>query len=380
MCCALIFSGGSSHFAGRNLDLEYSIECIFLETPKGTHLSRFEEQESFEIRHALRGLGQMRNSYPLYFDAVNDAGIYMAALNFTSYASYGERDAKKLSLAHFEIIPYILGTASTLWEAVKILSRAVITKSRFDESTPLSELHFFLCGKEGAYTVEYNEYGEPVVYDNPYCVLTNNPAFPFHLENVSRYRELFYSIGKDSLEDKRGEAPKSGKDGVRTDEKKTVKGDGMYADRIYSAAKDGIFDDGTDKPEKDGICKALLSGSEVKQKNSEDENAKTTFSFSIKELSKGGSTALLPGALTSPERFIRAAYYTAAAKRYEKPDMNLSQAFHILDSVKVIDGAVKCGGGYFFTRYTAVVNLDTGEYFYNDYRKSKRLKKPFRGW
>ena len=188
MCTSIALNKGKTLF-GRNMDIDYSFgECI-ANTPRSFPLC-FKKAESLEKHYAFTGTAAVMENYPLYAEAMNENSLYIAALKFPENAYYSETETKgKISLAPFEIIPFILGKCRNLSEAKSLLSECEIIALPFSEKLPLSPLHWHIADKSGSITLEKTADGMKL-YDNPAGVLTNNPPFPFHLENREHYKNL----------------------------------------------------------------------------------------------------------------------------------------------------------------------------------------------
>lgn len=79
----------------------------------------------------------------------------------------------------------------------------------------------------------------------------------------------------------------------------------------------------------------------------------------------------LPGDLSSPSRFVRAVYTKMNAVSNGTEGGNVSQFFHILDSVAQTKGCVNLGkGDYEYTIYSSCMNLEKGIYYYRTYDNS----------
>ena len=135
------------------------------------------------------GMGTVARGYPLYYDAINEHGLYVAGLNYVGNAKYLPPKQDKVNLAPFELIPYILSKCTSVSEAKKALSRISITDIPFSRELPCAELHWMIADKERAIVAEPDENGINI-YDNPVYVLTNNPPFPYQLLNLSNYLAL----------------------------------------------------------------------------------------------------------------------------------------------------------------------------------------------
>ena len=80
----------------------------------------------------------------------------------------------------------------------------------------------------------------------------------------------------------------------------------------------------------------------------------------------------LPGDYSSASRFVKAAFLKWNAVCGENEEENVSQVFHILDSVAMPRGAVITQDGkYDITTYSCCVNADTGTYYYKTYGNSQ---------
>ena len=93
---------------------------------------------------------------------------------------------------------------------------------------------------------------------------------------------------------------------------------------------------------------------------------------------QGGGTVSLPGGYTSPERFVRAAYlktHTLAPKNTEAAVISF---FQIMKSVSIPQGAVVTARDTNdYTQYTAFIDLNTRNYFFNTYENLQTIKVDF---
>ncbi len=186
MCTAVTYRNGDFYF-GRTLDYDctYGEEVVIL--PRNRRLC-FREAEAVSRHYAIIGMAHVAEEYPLYYDAMNEKGLCMAGLNFVGNAVYGTGGKGKDKIAHFELIPWILGQCATVREAKEKLGKLSLTDIPFGDAYPAAELHWLLADREESVTVE--PVGELRVYENPAGVLTNNPPFPEQLFQLNRYMQL----------------------------------------------------------------------------------------------------------------------------------------------------------------------------------------------
>ncbi len=88
----------------------------------------------------------------------------------------------------------------------------------------------------------------------------------------------------------------------------------------------------------------------------------------LKQYSRGMGAIGLPGDLSSPSRFVRAAFVKMNSISGEGEKESVSQFFHILNSVDQQRGCCDLGDGkYEITIYTSCCNASKGIYYYTTY-------------
>ena len=80
----------------------------------------------------------------------------------------------------------------------------------------------------------------------------------------------------------------------------------------------------------------------------------------------------LPGDVSPASRFIRAAFYKLNSICKEGEKSSVTQFFHILDSVAMVQGATMTKEGkYDITTYSCCINLSKGIYYYKTYTNNQ---------
>lgn len=184
MCTAIGFKANGFYF-GRNLDLYYHFDESVTVTPR-EFVFNFRCEKSVVSHLAIIGIATLSDGYPLYYDAVNEAGLCMAGLNFPKEAAYLPYNNAKTNIAPFELIPYILSRCKSVDDAQKELENINLWDTSFSEKYENTPLHWFLCDKYRALTIEPRCDGLKI-YDNHVGVLTNSPPFDYHLYNLANY-------------------------------------------------------------------------------------------------------------------------------------------------------------------------------------------------
>ena len=187
MCTAVTLKTRDFYF-GRSLDYEHSYGEQVTITPRNYPL-RFRHKGTIESHYAIIGMAYVSESYPLYFDAINEKGLGMAGLNFVGYAKYHPFAEEKDNVGSFEFIPWILSQCKTVREAMVLLEKINLTADAFSSQLPPSQLHWIIADREEAVTVESTSAGLKI-YENPVGVLTNNPEFDDQLFHLNNYMHL----------------------------------------------------------------------------------------------------------------------------------------------------------------------------------------------
>ena len=187
MCTAVSFLSGS-HYFGRNLDLEFHYQESVAVTPRNFPLI-LSNKSTMVNHYAMIGIATVDNGYPLYYDATNEHGLSMAGLNFPGNAFYQTNHSGQNYIAPYELIPWILGKCKSSSEALKLLKDTAIGAIPYSDNFPLTGLHWILCDREYCYTIEPLKHGLNI-QENPVGVLTNNPPFDYHMQNLCNYLSL----------------------------------------------------------------------------------------------------------------------------------------------------------------------------------------------
>lgn len=187
MCTAINLTAGD-HFFGRNLDLEYSYKEAVVVTPRRFPFS-FKCMPAMNTHLAMIGVATVADDYPLYYDATNETGLSIAALNFPGYAHYAPQSDHQDNIAPWELIPWLLSQCSGVSQARALLERINVAAIPFSDVLPLSPLHFLISDRNESLVLEPMKDGLRI-HDNPVHVLTNNPPFDDHLLNLSNYMML----------------------------------------------------------------------------------------------------------------------------------------------------------------------------------------------
>ena len=210
MCTAFSFRHENLYFC-RNLDYPHTFGEDIVTIPRHFPIS-FSSGEDFSTHYAIIGMAKIKDNYPLLFDGCNERGLCMAGLNFVGNFSPAPFCEGKINLALHELILYILCRCADTCEAEDMLSKINITDKQFDAETPVAALHFLVADDKRSIVFEFTRDGGKI-YENKFDILTNNPPYPYHEQNMANFLHLSTSDVAGEFAYKKGITPYSGGSG-----------------------------------------------------------------------------------------------------------------------------------------------------------------------
>lgn len=187
MCTGVRFTDSQGHlFWGRNYDWNVSYGEKPIVMPKG-YLLKMQFCESEPTKYATIGTAVEHDGFPLYFNCGNEAGLSVGGLNFAGYAQFESEPVEgKTNIAAFELPAWIGAHFATVDEAEAALKNTAIIAKAPSPEMGVASLHWMIADAKRSIIVECQADGMHI-YDDPVDVLTNQPPFPWHLENLRNY-------------------------------------------------------------------------------------------------------------------------------------------------------------------------------------------------
>lgn len=202
MCTGVRFSDGQGNmYFGRNLDWSTPYGQRVVITPRG-----YKYHSAFlgvmGNSPALIGMGIIAENTPLYFDCANENGLAIAGLNFPGYAKYEEAPVDgKINVAAYEFPLWVALNFSTVDEAEETLRNVAIVAKPINDQYPVSQLHWIIGDAKRSIVVEYTANGMEI-FENDVDILTNQPGYGWHKENLRNYMNLAPEMPKEVKWDK----------------------------------------------------------------------------------------------------------------------------------------------------------------------------------
>ena len=194
MCTGIRFTDAAGNmFFGRNLDWTQGYgERVVVTPPAAKVPPAFERACDLAAGagHTVIGMGIVVGGVPLYFDCGNDAGLAVAGLNFPQSARYAAAPAEgAVNVAAYEFPFWVARNFASVDEVRAALGRVTVVAKAVNEQLPVANLHWIVGDATGSIVVECLE-GGLKVWEDDADVLTNEPDFGWHRQNLRNYLVL----------------------------------------------------------------------------------------------------------------------------------------------------------------------------------------------
>jgi len=178
---------------GRTMEFGFPLSSNVIVIPAGTAMSGTlpdgSKGISYTTKYAMAGANAVGQTVIL--DGLNDQGLSLGLFYFPGFAVYPAATQENAShaMAPFEFGAWVLGNFATVDELKAGLKDAVVV------ATPApgfgqSPSHYFVRDKNGKSIVIEPLDGTLKVFDAPLGVVTNAPAYDWHLTNLRNYVNL----------------------------------------------------------------------------------------------------------------------------------------------------------------------------------------------
>ena len=175
---------------GRTMEFGFPLSSNVIVIPAGTAMNGTlpdgKKGIGYITRYAMAGANAVGQTVIL--DGLNDQGLSFGLFYFPGFAEYPDVTADNAAhaMAPFEFGAWVLGNFATVDELEAGLAEGVVV------NTPApgfgsSPSHYFVRDKTGKSIVIEPLGGTLKVFDAPLGVVTNAPAYDWHLTNLRNY-------------------------------------------------------------------------------------------------------------------------------------------------------------------------------------------------
>ena len=148
---------------------------------------------TWKSKYGFIGINMIQQ--PFYLDGMNETGLTVGVLFFPGFAKYQtyEEGKDNISMNNADLTSFILSQFKTVEEIKEALPKYRVLYN-YDlqkqmNNTPI-DLHYVVNDAEGnSIVIEYID-GELHIYDNIAGVMTNDPPYDWHINNLRNYAQL----------------------------------------------------------------------------------------------------------------------------------------------------------------------------------------------
>ena len=173
------------------MDLAYFFNQAVMIIPRNYQIQDRVSGNTITNKRAIIGMGTVIDNHPVFAEAMNDAGLACAGLNFDGYAYFEKEPVEgKNNIAPYDFIQWVLSNHVTVEEVKKGMENLELVDCPINDQTPVPMLHWMITDKNGNAIVIEKTKERLTVHDNHIGVMTNNPTFDWHLTNLNEYLHL----------------------------------------------------------------------------------------------------------------------------------------------------------------------------------------------
>lgn len=178
----------------RTLEFVFDMDSSVIVVPRGTVRTGTTPDGKPGLKWTTKyaSVGANGAGLPIMLDGLNEKGLASGLFYFPNaagYMAYEAGDAGK-TLAPWELGSWILENFATTEEVKQKVEEVVVPTVVFKDWGFSPGVHYIVVDASGAsIVIEYID-GKLNVYDNPLGVLTNSPAFDWHMTNLRNYVNL----------------------------------------------------------------------------------------------------------------------------------------------------------------------------------------------
>ncbi|MFO1407508.1 MAG: choloylglycine hydrolase family protein [Steroidobacteraceae bacterium] len=196
-CTSLVLNGNDGgRVYGRTMEFGIPLHSQVMKMPRGYPNvgigpdGTAGKGKNWNSKYAVVGANVF--GLPFYVDGLNEAGLAGGLLNAPNTAHYQDVPAgqEANSIAPQQLLTYVLGNFATVDEVRQALPGMYVSNAPMKEwgGTPRARMTLH-DAQGGSLVVEYLG-GRLVMTDNVIGVMTNDPAFAWHLANIGNYVNL----------------------------------------------------------------------------------------------------------------------------------------------------------------------------------------------
>jgi choloylglycine hydrolase len=182
-----------SSFSVRTMEFGIDLESDAVVVPRGQKMASAAPKgdgHAWTSKYGFVGMNVFGEAF--FTDGLNEKGLGIGALYLPGETEYQTVKAGEESkaLSNVDFAAWVLGNFETVDQVRDALKNVVVWGPTVPQLGSFAPLHYAIHDAAGkSIVIEYTG-GEMQVYDNEVGVLTNSPAYPWHIQNLRNYVNL----------------------------------------------------------------------------------------------------------------------------------------------------------------------------------------------
>ena len=172
----------------RTMEFGSALKSDIIVVPRGYHFAAAEgaaEGLAWNGKYAFVATNPL--GMPSAVDGVNEKGLSGGIFYFPGYASFPKPSPDKKTLGPWDAVTYALSTATTAEEAAQAVINVGVSSFVVKDWGITPPTHYLFTDASGKSVVlEFTASGA-TVYQSPLGVVTNSPAYNWHMTNLANY-------------------------------------------------------------------------------------------------------------------------------------------------------------------------------------------------
>lgn len=188
-----IMAKDGSAMSVRTMEFGIDLKSDVVVVPRGQKVSSIApkgEGLTWTSKYGFVGMNVFDEAF--FVDGLNEKGLGIGALYLpgeTEYQTVAPGDEAR-ALANADFVAWVLGNFENAEQVRDALQNVVVWGPNVPQLGSFAPIHFAVHDKSGGSLIIEYVGGEVQVYDNEVGVLTNSPAYPWHLQNLRNYVNL----------------------------------------------------------------------------------------------------------------------------------------------------------------------------------------------
>ncbi len=195
-CTSFLLTASDGHVYGRTMEFGVPLRSALLVVPRNFQLQGVgvdgKPGSGLNWSGKYAAVGANAFGMPVLVDGMNEAGLVGGLLNAPNTAVYQNTPASESanSIASYQMLTYALTNFATVDEVKAGFRKIQVNSSILQVYKGQVQVRVTLHDRQGkSIVVEYLQ-GQLVITDNPVGVMTNDPAFTWHLDNIGNFANL----------------------------------------------------------------------------------------------------------------------------------------------------------------------------------------------